>query len=413
MQDKLDHKDAYAVLKIRDFRWFIFARFFFTLGIQMQSVIVGWQIYSLTHDALSLGLIGLSEAIPYLCIALFAGHVADVMNRKKIIMLSTSVYFVCTIALFVIAARFQNALIMFGPFPIYLVIFITGLARGFLSPAISALAAQLVPRELYGNASTWNSMAWQTAAVAGPAIGGLIYGFFGIEISYQVVMCLTAVGLLCFIIIQNQPMPERTKEENIFQSLKTGLKFVYHNQILLSALSLDMFAVFFGGAVSVLPIFADQILHTGAKGLGFLRAAPAFGAIIMSMLQVYWPPFKHAGRNLLYCVFGFGLMMIMFAISKNFWLTMFCLILSGMFDNVSVIIRATIVQLYTPNEMRGRVSAINGIFIGSSNELGSFESGVAAKLMGLIPSVIFGGGMTLAVVGAVRNLAPKLRKLSI
>ena len=413
MEDSLSSHDAYAVLKIRDFKWFIFARFLFTLAIQMQSVIVGWQIYELTHDALALGLIGLAEAIPFIMSSLFGGgHFADIFNRKKIILISTSVYILCAVALFLISSQFHNYLITFGTYPIYLVILVTGLARGFLSPAISAFAAQLVPKELYGNASTWNSIAWQTAAVTGPAIGGLIYGFFGIQVSYFLVICFSIAGLFFFSVIRKKPMPERSKEENIFQSLSAGFKFVFHNQIILSALSLDMFAVFFGGAVSVLPVFADQILHTGAKGLGFLRAAHAVGAIIMSLWQAHWPLFKHAGRNLLICVFAFGLCMILFAISTNFYLALIILMISGMVDNVSVIIRATIVQLYTPDEMRGRVSSVNGIFIGSSNELGSFESGAAAKLLGLIPSVIFGGTMTLGVVAAVRSLAPKLRKLS-
>ena len=414
MEDSLNSRDAYAVLKIRDFKWFVFARFLFTFAIQMQSVIVGWQIYELTHDALYLGLIGLAEAIPFILISLFAGgHMADIFSRKKIILISTSVYIICAIALFLISSQFHHYLIIFGAYPIYIVIITTGLARGFLTPAISAFSAQLVPKELYGNASTWNSMAWHTAAVTGPAIGGLIYGFFGIEISYLLVVCFSIFGLLCFSAIRSKPMPERSGKENIFRSLSVGFEFVFHNQIILSALSLDMFAVFFGGAVSILPVFADQILHTGAKGLGFLRAAPAVGAIIMSLFQAHWPLFKQAGRNLLICVFAFGLCMIVFALSTNFYVALLILMISGMVDNVSVVIRATIVQLYTPNEMRGRVSAVNGIFIGSSNELGSFESGVAAKLLGLIPSVIFGGTMTLGVVAAVRSLAPKLRKLSL
>jgi MFS family permease len=293
-----------------------------------------------------------------------------------------------------------------------MIIFITGIARGFMSPAQSAFAAQLVPPELFGNASTWNSIAWQTAEITGPAIGGLVYGFFGIGAAYSLVIIFSAIGLVFFFFTKRQPLPERNKEENIWQSLKSGIKFVFENQVLLSAITLDMFAVFFGGVVCVLPIFADQIFHTGAKGLGFLRAAPAAGAIIMSLIQTQRPFFKQAGRNLFIGVFIFGISIIMFAFSRNFYLSLFILMIGGMFDNISVVIRATIIQLYTPNEMRGRVASVNSIFIGSSNELGSFESGVAAKLMGLIPSVIFGGSMTVAVVAAVRNFAPKLRKLS-
>jgi MFS family permease len=378
----------------------------------MQSVIVGWQVYALTHDALSLGLIGLSEVIPFFCVALFAGHVADILNRKNIILITNLVFFICAAALLIVSTGLRPFLAMYGAIPIYLIIFVTGIARGFMSPAQSAFAAQLVPRELFGNASTWNSIAWQTAEITGPAIGGLVYGFFGIGAAYSLVIILSLAGFIFFYFVEKQPMPGRTKEENIWQSLSSGIKFVFGNQVLLSAITLDMFAVFFGGVVCVLPIFADQIFHTGAKGLGFLRAAPAAGAITMSIIQTHWPFFKQAGRNLFIGVFIFGISIVLFAFSRNFYLSLFILMIGGMADNISVVIRATIIQLYTPNEMRGRVASVNSIFLGSSNELGSFESGVAAKLMGLIPSVIFGGSMTLGVVAAVRHYAPKLRKLS-
>ncbi|MHB8580390.1 MAG: MFS transporter [Ignavibacteriaceae bacterium] len=413
MDYDLNNDDAYASLKINDFKWFVVARFLLTFAIQMQSVIVGWQIYEITHDALSLGLIGLSEALPFLSISLFAGQVADVVARKKIILISNIVYFLSASALFLVSTRFHIVIIEYGIFPIYLIIFVTGLARGFMSPAQGAFIAQLVPRKLFGNASTWNSLAWQLAEVTGPATGGLIYGFSGIGNAYLVVIIMSAIGFLFFTKVQNKPLPVRTSRESFRQSLSAGLRFVFKEQIILSAITLDMFAVFFGGAVSVLPIFADRVLHVGAKGLGFLRAAPAMGEIIMSIIQAHNPFFKNAGRNLLTCVFGFGISMILFAISKSFYFSLFVLFLSGLFDNVSVIIRATIIQLFTPDEMRGRVSAVNGIFVGSSNELGSFESGIAAKFLGLVPSVIFGGSMTLIVVTAIQTFAPKLRKLKL
>ncbi len=377
----------------------------------MQSVIVGWQIYELTHDALSLGMIGLAEAIPFLSVALFAGHVADTANRKKIILFTNMIYSICAIALLLISTQFHFAIVQFGVLPIYLIIFLTGLARGFMSPATGAFAAQLIPKELFGNASTWSSISWQTAEITGPAIGGLVYGFWGIGAAYSIVIFFSLTGWLFFSSVKNRPMPEQTKDEPITKSLTAGLKFVFSNQIILGSISLDMFAVFFGGAVAILPIFADQVLNVGAQGLGFLRAAPAVGAVLMSFIQAHNPPFKNAGRNLLVSVFLFGLCIIAFALARNFYLVMFVLFLSGAVDNVSVIIRHTIIQTYTPNEMRGRVSAVNGIFIGSSNELGSFESGVAARLLGLIPSVIFGGSMTLAVVIATYFKAPILRKL--
>ena len=412
MEYNLESPDAYASLRINNFKRFIIARFLLTFAIQMQSVIVGWQVYALTHDALSLGLIGISEVIPFFCVALFAGHAADIINRKKIILVSNLVYFICAAALLLVSTSLRPLLAIYGVIPIYLIIFITGIARGFMSPAQTAFVAQLVPRELFGNASTWNSIAWQTAEITGPAIGGLVYGFWGIGPAYLLVIILSSMGFIFFFFTQKQPLPERNKEENIWQSLSAGIQFVFGNQVLLSAITLDMFAVFFGGVVCVLPIFADQIFHTGAKGLGFLRAAPAAGAITMSIIQTHWPLFKQAGRNLFVGVFIFGISIILFAFSRNFYLSLFILMIGGMADNISVVIRATIIQLYTPNEMRGRVASVNSIFLGSSNELGSFESGVAAKLMGLIPSVIFGGSMTLGVVTAVRNFAPKLRKLS-
>ncbi len=411
MEYTLDKTGVYASLKIKDFRWFVSARFVLTFAIQMQSVIVGWQIYQLTHDALSLGLIGLSEAIPFLSISLFAGHAADRIKRKKIILLANAAYIFSAAALLLVSTEYKIILSTHGVFPIYIIIIISGLTRGFMSPAQGAFVAQLVPRKLFGNASTWNSLAWQTAEVVGPATGGLVYGFFGVGSAYTIVAIMSVIGLILFSSVKDKPLPERKSDETIWQSLSEGLKFVFQNQIILSAITLDMFAVFFGGAVSVLPIFADRVLHAGAKGLGLLRAAPAVGEIIMSIIQVNKPMFKNAGRNLLVCVFGFGVSIILFAVSKDFYLSMLLLFASGLFDNVSVIIRATIIQLFTPDEMRGRVSAVNGIFIGSSNELGSFESGLAAKLMGLVPSVIFGGTMTLIVVAAVRSFAPKLKTL--
>lgn len=382
-----------------------------TFAIHMQSVIVGWQIYELTHDALSLGMIGLAEAIPFLSVALIAGHIADSFSRKKIIVVSGIIYFFCAVSLFLLSTLFHSVLLKFGALPVFVIIFITGLARGFMSPAISAFTAQLIPKELFGNASTWNSLVWHSAVISGPAIGGVLYGFTGIGIAYGAVIAFSFTGLIFYFLVKDKPMPQKNEEESIINSLTAGVKFVFKNQIILGATALDMFAVFFGGAVAVLPIFADQILQVGAQGLGFLRAAPAVGAVIMSVFLAHNPPFAKAGRNLLVGVAMFGLCMIAFALSENFYLTFFILLLSGVFDNVSVVIRYTIIQLNTPDEMRGRVSAVNGIFIGSSNELGSFESGVAARLLGLVPSVIFGGSMTLAVVGVTSFIAPKLRKL--
>ncbi len=413
MSKQLEDRDAYAVLRVRDFRWFVAARFALTFGIRMQSVIVGWQVYELTHDPLSLGLVGLAEALPFFSISLFGGHVADIVSRKKIILSASSVYFVCAMALLLVSTKLDWLLSMNGVMPIYAIIFVTGLARGFLSPSQGAFMAQLVPRELYGNASTWSSVAWQLADVIGPATGGLIYGFSGVGSAYSVVVASTLIGVSCYAVVRKKPVPERRERGPIFRSLSGGLRFVFRDQVILGAITLDMFAVLFGGAVAVLPVFADQVLRTGAKGLGLLRAAPAVGSVAMSLFQAHYPFFKRAGRNLLICVFGFGIAIIAFALSTNFYLSLIILMVSGMFDNVSVVIRNTIIQLHTPDDMRGRVAAVNGIFIGSSNELGAFESGLAARLIGLVPSVVFGGTMALLVVGGVRKYAPKLRALQL
>jgi MFS family permease len=295
-------------------------------------------------------------------------------------------------------------------FPIYAVIFVSGIARGFFSPALFSFMPQLIPRELYSNAITWNSTLWETAAIAGPAVGGILYGF-GVHIAYTVDVLLMVGGLSLALMVRNKPLPEITGEEGVGEKIKAGLQFVFNNKLILSAISLDLFAVLFGGAVALLPIFADQILHVGATGLGILRAAPSIGALLMAFYITHNPIRRNTGKTLLYCVAGFGICMICFAISTNFWLSLAVLIVSGSFDCVSVIIRGTLLQTLTPENMKGRVSAVNHIFIGSSNEIGMFESGVAAKLMGTVRSVIFGGCMTLIVVGIIAKKSKSLRKL--
>ncbi len=407
-----DH-DAYAVWKIPDFRWFIMGRFFLTIAIQMQSVIVGWQIYELTKDVLLLGMIGLAEVIPFLTLALYAGHIADRVNRKKIILIAVFTYIICAGWLLFFSFQYNSTANSPNLIPLYIVIALTGLARAFFYPAQSAYMAQIVPRELYSNSSTWNSTVWHIAAVSGPALGGLIYGFAGIRIAYVLVVVMALMSFLLFIKMKTIPLPKGKGNEKLLNSLLDGIRFVYRQQILLGAMALDMFAVLFGGAVALLPVFAAEVLMVGPQGLGMLRAAPALGAVLMSMYLAYHPPLKRTGYKLFAGITGFGLCIIAFALSHNFYLSLFVLILSGVFDNISVVIRGTIMQLYTPDEMRGRVAAVNSIFIGSSNELGSFESGVAAKLLGLIPSVIFGGSMTLLVVAVTSKFAPKLRKLEI
>lgn len=403
--------NPYAALQVRDFRLFILSRLFITLAIQIQGVVVGWQIYELTKDPLSLGLIGLAEALPAITVSLYAGHLADIVERKKIILFCVVLLAFCSAALLYFTTDLGAFVLNFGTLPIYTIIFFTGLARGFLSPANFSFMPQLVDRSLYQNAITWNSTIWEGAAVGGPMIGGLIYGFFGITAAYTADALLVIAALICYSIIPSRPIPPITEEQGIFEKIKAGIKFVFNNQIILSAISLDLFAVLFGGAVALLPIFADEILHVGKIGLGFLRSAPAIGAVAMAVYITHHPIQKHMGKILLWCVAGFGFCMIGFALSTSFIVSMCLLILSGMFDCVSVIVRGTLIHTLTPENMKGRVSAVNSMFIGSSNEIGMLESGVAARLMGVVPSVIFGGCMTITVVATTAWKAVKLRAL--
>ena len=432
--------DAYAVLRNREFRLFVAMRFFLTLGIQIQSTIVGWQIYEITNDPLSLGLIGLAEAVPFMSVILYGGHLADLYSRKKLIAWALCAYLVGAGLLFFFTLRPAQFVNHYGTLPIYAVVFMTGLARGFGGPAISAFVAQLVPRGQYTNASTWNTTFWQVAAVSGPALGGLIYAFaknglpkivssgnpepglsYGGIAAYGTVIVLVLAAIGCLLFIPAKPMQRSENREPLGRRLADGVRFVFGNQIILSALTLDLFAVFFGGAVALLPIFAKEIIVVGPDAwgllkdpsvrLGLLRASPSVGAALMGLVLAHRPPLRDTGKKLLLYVAGFGVCMILFALSSNFYLSFAILALSGALDGMSVVIRSTILQLMIPDNMRGRVSAVNSIFVGSSNEIGSFESGVAAKLLGLVPSVVFGGCITLAVVAVTARVAPKLRNL--
>ncbi len=413
MSSDKNRSAPFSAFREKEFIFYILARFAFVLGAQMQYTIVGWQVKEITNDPLSLGLIGLAEAIPFIGIAPFAGHIADIIDRKKIILLATLFFMTATALLLWFTSGHSHAIENFGALPIYGVIFMTGIARGFIGPTYFAILPQIVPRENIPNAATWSTTVFHIAAVAGPASAGLILGFIGMKFSYTTSFSLISLSLLFILLIKKKGVVKKTTTESFFRSLSAGMRFVYKNQIVFSALSLDLLAVLFGGATAMLPIFATDILHVGEQGFGLLRAAPAFGAIVMAGVLAYSPPKKDAGRTLLWCVVAFGICMIAFALSKNFYLSLFILALSGAFDNVSVVIRHIILQLSTPDEMRGRVAAVNGMFIGSSNEIGAFESGVAAKLLGLIPSVIFGGCMTVGIVGMVARFSPKLRKLNL
>ncbi|MBK7627256.1 MAG: MFS transporter [Bacteroidales bacterium] len=405
--------DAFAVMHIRNFRFYLFFRILMTMATLMQSVIVGWQIYDLTHNVLWLGFIGLVEVIPQVSISLFAGHYIDLWNRRKIVNYTTLLLILGSAILLIYSTNTAYFTERFGILPVFITIFLTGLSRGILAPAQVALMGQLVPRNLYANAATWNSANWQMAAVLGPAIGGMVYGFHGIIAAYTLVLSLYTLAFFMIMFVKTGIHQVVGTAEGVFTRIRSGIDFVFKTPELLGAFTLDMFAVLFGGAVALLPVFASDVLFVGPQGLGLLRACPSIGATIMAFVLMFRPPMKHSGKMLFIAVTGFGLSMIGFALSKSFILSGILLVLSGAFDSVSVVIRGTILQLFTPDEMRGRVASVNSIFIGSSNELGAFESGVTAKIMGLVPSVVFGGIMTLAVVVTTAKINRPLRRLSL
>jgi MFS family permease len=394
-----------SVLAIRDFRLLIINKFLVTFGTQMLGVIVGWQVFQMTHDPLALGLIGLAEALAFIGFALWAGHVADRTEKRRLILGSEVVIWLSALALWGLTAMGNRATL-----PIYGVIAASGMARAFLWSASSSYSELIVPKEIYSGAAAWNSSAWEIAAILGSAIGGLIYALAGPAMAYIVAVLMIVAGL--YFAAQMKPLPAvvARKQDKVLESLMSGVHFVFRQRVILAALALDMFAVLFGGVVAVLPIFAE-ILKVGPAGLGLLRASQSVGAIGMAIYQTRRPPFKNTGKTLFSVVGVFGVCIILFALSKNFYLSMLLLAIAGTADNVSVIIRASVLQAATPDHMRGRVSAVNGIFIGSSNEIGAFFSGLAAKLLGIVPSVVFGGIMTLITVGLVAWRFPQLRKL--
>jgi MFS family permease len=404
-----DPHDPYAALRNRNFLWYVASVLALTLGTMIQATVVAWQVYALTHDPLSLGLVGLAEALPFIGAALYAGHLADRHDRKLLALLSMGIQTAAAIVLLAYTLR-PEVLAGGRVWPIYAVVFVSGIARSFLQPARTALGAEIVPREIYVNAVAWRSSIWQFGAVVGPALGGVLYGFSGARLSYVVETVLCAAGWLLYFLIEYAHTPRPPREGSIGDNLTIGIRFLLKQPELLGAQLLDLFSVLFGGAPALLPIFTSEILHVGPEGLGVLRAAPAAGAVLMSVFLAH-RKLRHAGRTLYLCVAAFGLCWIFFALSTSFWLSLALLAVSGMVDNVSVVIRSTLLTLRTPESLLGRVSAVNQIFIGSSNEIGSFESGVAAKLLGTVTSVIAGGLMTLGVVGVTAWKIPALGKL--
>ncbi|HBA82550.1 MAG TPA: MFS transporter [Verrucomicrobia bacterium] len=401
------HHDSFAALRIREIRYFLGSVAFFTLANRAAAVLIGLQIYKLTHSALALGWLGLVEAIPALSLAFFGGHVADRVERRRVLLWTRAVSVLCAVLLAVISWNPLTANVYY----LYAVIFLAGIARGFSDPAQAGFEAQVVPERLTVNASSWIGSTWVSCAVIGPAAVGFAYDGLGIVSSYAAIAACFALSWGCTALIAPKPLPPIVHEESMMESILGGLKFVLREQALVGAMALDLFAVLFGGAVALLPIYATDILHVGARGLGLLQAATYAGSLLVMMWSTRRPPIRHAGRNLLVCVAGFGICIIVFALSRNFLLSLLALALSGVFDGVSMVIRRSIVRLLSPDRMRGRIAAVNMVFIGASNEIGAFESGVAAHWLGAVPAVWVGGVATLFVVAATWTAAPRLRRL--
>jgi MFS family permease len=410
----LEKPDPYAALRYPEFRSYLGMRFFFTFAYQMQAVIIGFHIYHLTKDPLALGFVGLCEAIPAISVALYGGYIADKSEKRGLLLKIFSGVFLCSLVMLIVTTKQMHAYVPTSYIiPImYLMVFGIGIARGFFSPATFSLMAQIIPKKLYPNSSTWNSSSWQLASIAGPLVGGLTYAFFGITVTYIIIITFIFIALVCIFFLKRHE-PTFVPKQSIVTSLTEGIKFVFKSKMMLGAMSLDLFSVFFGGAVALLPVFANDILKVGSEGLGFMRAAASSGAVITMLVMTRFSPMNKPWRNLIIAVVGFGTSIICYGLSKSFYLTLVFLFMEGAFDSVSVIIRSTIMQLLTPDEMRGRVSAVNSMFIGSSNEIGAFESGLTAKLMRTVPAVVFGGSMTILIAGITYFKTKELTKLSL
>lgn len=406
------NRNPYEPLKIPEFKNFIAGRFVYIMGLRMTGTVIGWWMYLLTNSKLALGFVGLSEVIPALSLALYAGHHIDKTEKRQLLLKCTLLYMACIICLVLLSTTFTAAHFNHWTiaFLICGVIAATGAIRAFSGPTFSAMISQVVPKEMLSTAASISSASWLTASISGHALGGFLIAFVGINSTFIVVFFFILAGYFLLRRLSVKPVFV-TAVKKTWQSVKEGIDFVFKTREILGAITLDLFAVLFGGAVALVPVFAKDILHIGPIGFGWLNAAADIGSIITVTILTISPLKKRQGRILLYAIAGFGLCIILFAFSEIFWLSFTALLLSGCMDGISVIIRSTIVQLRTPDELRGRVSSVNSMFINSSNELGQFESGVTAKLMGTVTSVIFGGCMTLGVVIVTWFKAPSLRKM--
>ncbi len=398
--------DSRAAFRYPDFRRYLLARLLTTLSSEMQSVAVGWQIYSITHRPLDLGLAGLAQFLPAICLFLITGHVSDRVPRKRILLACSLGFSVCSALLLVFALSHISTV-----YPIYAVLLLNGTVRAFNAPAAQAFVPLILPREVFPNAVTWNSSAFQASTIAGPMVGGILYGVTGHpHFVYGTAMIAYLAGAWALSGVRPSAS-EHSQSGNVAENVLAGLRYIWRNKIVLGAMSLDLFAVLLGGAVALLPVYAREILKVGAVGLGFMRAAPGVGALLTSLIVAHLPLRRNAGVAMLWCVFAFGLFTVIFGISRNPALSLCMLLLLGSADTVSVIVRSTLIQLSTPDAMRGRVSAVNMVFIGASNEVGQFESGVTAQWFGAVPAVVLGGVGTMAIVCLWAWLFKDLRTL--
>jgi len=412
---KKTKKDPYAALRIKEFNIFLLVRFALVFAWSMQFIIIEWQVYSITKDPLSLGIIGLMEVIPAVSMALFAGHIVDQKEKRNLLAICTAAFSLISLGLFFLTLPsfvedWSQKTVLFS---IYALVFFGGFLRSFFGPTIFSLIALIVPKKLYPNAATWSSSTWQMASVLGPAFAGFTIAWIGVHWSLSIVFFLVLLSFFLVFLIKKKPILNPKIGEPIFQSLKEGIQFVYKTKAILGAITLDMISVLFGGAIALLPIYAQDILKVGPEGFGALRAAPAVGAFLTMLITAYIPISKNAGMKLLAAIFGFGLCIIVFGLSSVFWISIIALFFSGVTDGISMVIRQTILQLKTPDNMRGRVASVNSMFVGSSNELGAFESGLTARLMGTVTAVVFGGTMTLITVVTTGFVNPTLRKLDL
>ncbi len=402
--EQLRQSSARAAFGYPDFRNFLAARFLITVASEMQSVAVGWQIYSLTHRPLDLGLVGLAQFLPGILLFLAGGHAADRFPRKRIVQVAIGAFACCSLLLLLIAARRTVSV-----WPIYAVLFGNGAVRAFNGPAGQAFLPLTVPQRVFPSAVAWSSSNFQAAMILGPAAGGALYGAWGsASLVYAVAAMSYFVAFLFLTAVRVESSPSSRRAASL-ETVLDGLRYLQRNKVILGTISLDLFAVLLGGAVALLPVYAKEILHTGPSGLGLLRSAPSVGAVTMAVVLAHWPLRRRAGRTMLWCVAGFGVSTIVFGLSRNMALSLAALVLAGAFDMVSVVVRHTLVQVKTPDEMRGRVSAVNMIFIGASNEVGQFESGITAQWFGTVPAVVLGGIGTIAVVALWARLFPSLR----